>query len=546
MKKYIVLYLLILFNLMSFAQSKINIVPQPQMLKMGTGSFSLNENVTIQFQQNDLEGLANYTQSQLKNRFGIQTSINKKSNRTISFSIEKDSTDWGDEGYTLVINPTQVKITANSSKGVFYGIQTFLQVIPFEIKEGIPSLFIKDKPRFAWREMMLDVSRSFFTVKEVKEFLDIMSTYKMNVFHWHLTDDQGWRLEIKKYPKLTSVGGFRNGTIFGSRPGEGNHGTLYGGFYTQEDIKDVVKYAQERFITVIPEIDLPGHSSAAIAAYPQLSCFPDESTKIPDNTPWVGSRKGKQVQQTWGIFEDVFCPTEYTFNFLENVLKEVMELFPSKYIHIGGDEVPKSSWERSEFSQNLIKENDLKDEEGLQGYFIKRIAKFLELHGKTIIGWDEILEGGLAPNSVVQTWNGKKPGIEAAQLHHDVIMSPANIFYLNRYQGHPNLEPLSTYTPIIPLKMVYDYNPMPTELNSDDKKFILGAGGAIWTEFVNTNDYLQYMLLPRMLAISEITWTDPENKSWDNFIERMPYQFELFDKKEWNYSSKNLEYGIKK
>ena len=544
MKKSILISLLIFFNSFSYAQSQINVVPQPLMMEMKTGNFVLDKNVSIQFQsdQNDLKILVGYTESQLKNRFGIKTSVNKKTDRAIVFSMEKDSTDWGDEGYTLAIEPNQVKITANNSKGIFYGIQTFLQTIPFDGKKEIPCLFIKDKPQFAWREMMLDVSRRFSTVNEVKEFLDIMATYKMNVFHWHLTDDQGWRLEIKKYPKLTSVGGFRNGSIKGPRPGLGNDSILYGGFYTQEDIKDVIKYAQNRFITIIPEIDMPGHSSAAIAAYPQLSCFPDESTIIPENTPWAGSRKGKQVQQTWGIFDDVYCPSEYTFDFLENVLIEVMELFPSKYIHIGGDEVPKDIWKRSAFCQALIKEKKLNDEEGLQSYFIHRIANFLDQHGKTIIGWDETLQGGLAPNAVVQSWNGIKEGIEAAESHHDVVMSPGTILYFNRYQGDPKKEPLAANTPIISLKMVYEYNPMPEQLNDTLNKYILGAGGAMWTEFLKTSSYLQYMLLPRMLALSEITWSDSKNKNWSDFLKRMPYQFKLFDNEEWNYDRNNLEY----
>ncbi len=540
MRKITLFLILCFFFTKTFAQTKINVVPQPQLMEMKTGNFVFDKKSSIHFQSNqtDLKKLADYTQSQLKNRFGINASVNKKSSSKIAFSIEKDSTNWGDEGYTLTISPELVTIAANNTKGIFYGIQTLLQTIPYEGKKEIPCLFIKDKPQFAWRGMMLDVSRHFFTVTEVKEFLDIMATYKINVFHWHLTDDQGWRLEIKEYPKLTSVGAWRmeqpSAVFFHKDSTLTEKEVRYGGFYTQKEAREIVAYAKDRNITVIPEIDMPGHSEAALAAYPQFSCR--QQPQIVTNA--YGPPPGAS---------DNFCPgNDSTFTFLENILTEVMDIFPSKYIHIGGDEVDKKEWNNDPKCQALIKEKDLKDEEGLQSYFIHRIAKFLEQHNRTIIGWDETLQGGLAPNAVVQSWRGIKGGIQAAQLQHDVIMSPANQIYFNRYQGDPKTEPLAAKWTVNTLKKVYDYNPIPTELDPSERKFILGAEAAIWTEFFKTNSYLQYMLLPRLLALSEITWYGSENKDWEDFLKKMPYQFKLFDKEKWNYDNKDLEYEVKK
>ena len=356
-------------------------------------------------------------------------------------------------------------------------------------------------------------------VNEVKKYIDYLAYQKFNTFHWHLTEDQGWRIEIKRYPKLTSVGGFRNGTVIGHYPGSGNDSIHYGGFYTQQEIKEIVKYAQDRYITTIPEIEMPGHSSAAIAAYPQLSCFPNESTKIKSNTPWAGSRNGKQVQQTWGVFEDIYCPSEYTFKFLENVLDEVMKLFPSKYIHIGGDESPKTEWKRSAFCQKLIKEKNLKDEEGLQNYFISRIEKYLNSKGRSIIGWDEILEGGLAPNATVMSWRGEEGGVAAAQQHHNVIMTPGKYVYLDHAQNKN--EDSVTIGGYLPLDTVYSYEPVPKELNSEEAKYVMGAQGNVWTEYIANNSKLEYMIFPRMTALSEVLWSPKEIRNKDDFKDRL-------------------------
>jgi hexosaminidase len=536
MKKTFLVSLIISFAFVSLAQTSLNIVPRPQTIEMKNGNFLLDKNFSIRISpnQNDLKELADYTQRQLKNRFGIKAPQNKKSTGNVFLSIEKDSADWGEEGYALTINPDQISITANNPKGLFYGIQTFLQIIPFEGRKEIPCLFIKDKPHFAWRGMMLDVSRHFFTIKEVKEFLDIMATYKMNVFHWHLTDDQGWRLEIKRYPKLTSVGAWRMeepGAVFYRKDSSiGIQAKRYGGFYTQKEAREIIAYAKERNITVIPEIEMPGHSEAALAAYPRFSCRQQPQTVSNASGDPLGSSSN-------------YCPgNDSTFAFLENILTEVMQIFPSKYIHIGGDEVDKTEWKNDPKCQALIKEKDLKNEEGLQSYFIHHIAEFLKKHGKTIIGWDETLEGGLAPDAVVQSWRGINGGIKAAQLKHDVIMSPANPLYFNRYQGNPKTEPLAAKWSVNTLKKVYEYEPVPPQLDSIDAKFIIGAEGAIWTEFFKTNSYVQYMLLPRLLALSELTWSESENKNWDSFSKRLPYQFKLFELEKWNYDKKDTGY----
>ena len=387
--------------------------------------------------------------------------------------------------------------------------------------------------------MHLDVGRHFFPPEFIKKYIDYLAYHKFNTFHWHLTEDQGWRIEIKKYPKLTSVGGYRNGTIIGRNPGKSNDSLRYGGFYTQEEIKDIVKYAADRYITIIPEIEMPGHSSAAIAAYPQLSCFPDEPTKILPTTPWAGSREGKQVQQTWGVFEDVFCPSEYTFNFLEDVLDEVMQLFPSKYIHIGGDECPKASWKRSEFCQQLIKEKGLKDEHGLQSYFIQRIEKYLNSKGRQIIGWDEILEGGLAPNATVMSWRGEEGGIAAAKDHHNVVMTPGTYCYFDHSQSRN--EDSVTIGSYLPLEKVYNYEPVPKELNTEEAKYILGAQGNVWTEYMSNPKKVEYMIFPRMSALSEVLWSQKEKRDWKDFERRLPALMKRYEQWGAQYSKAYYE-----
>jgi len=527
--KNLILFFLIVMNLSAISQTPINIIPKPVQLTQKTGYFNLNKSTVI-IANTASRHNADMLNFYLKKLYGFKLSVKNISPcqnvKNIIFLGLPYPENYKKDQYNLSIESNKIAINAASNPGLFYGIQTLLQLLPTD-KDSInnsqfqiPQLSITDYPRFQYRGMHLDVGRHFFGVDEVKKYLDYMAFHKFNTFHWHLTEDQGWRIEIKKYPLLTSVGGFRNGTIIGHHPGTGNDSIHYGGFYTQQEIKDVIKYAKDRYITIIPEIEMPGHSSAAIAAYPKLSCFPDESTLVKSNTPWAGSRSGKQVQQTWGVFEDVYCPSEYTFKFLENVLDEVMQLFPSKYIHIGGDECPKEAWKRSAFCQKLIKEKNLKDENGLQTYFISRIEKYLNSKGRNIIGWDEILEGGLTPNATVMSWRGEDGGVAAAQQHHNVIMTPGKYCYFDHSQLK-NDDSL-TIGGYLPLDTVYSYEPVPKELNAQEAKYVLGAQGNVWTEYIANNSKLEYMILPRMSALSEVLWSPKEMRNLEDFKTRLP------------------------
>ncbi|WP_462254657.1 beta-N-acetylhexosaminidase [Ferruginibacter sp.] len=535
MKKYF-LILCLLVSAKCFSQ--LNIVPMPADLKMGKGSFTINKNTKI-IASGLPEKFGTLLHDFIFNNYALKlekiTYSKKNIINSIRFVHDGKMYGAGIGSYAIKIADNGILIGAGTPQGFFYGLQTLFQFMP-ESKNNltISQLYISDYPRFKYRGMHLDVARHFYPVAFIKKYIDYLAAYKFNTFHWHLTDDQGWRIEIKKYPLLTQVGGFRNGTITGRYPGKSNDSIRYGGFYTQQQIKEVVQYAAERYIDVIPEIEMPGHASAAIAAYPQLSCFPEEDTKVLPGTPWAGSRKGKQVQQTWGVFEDVFAPTDYTFNFLENVLDEVMPLFPSKYIHIGGDECPKESWKRSPFCQQLIAANNLKDEHGLQSYFIQRIEKYINSKSKKIIGWDEILEGGLAPNAAVMSWRGEEGGIEAAKQNHDVVMTPGSHCYLDHSQSKN--EDSVTIGGYLPLEKVYSYEPVPAVLNAEQAKYILGAQGNLWTEYIKNNSKVEYMIFPRMMALSEVLWSPKEKRNWNDFEKRLPGIFERLDREKTNYS----------
>jgi hexosaminidase len=522
-----------------FAQTMddITIIPQPVNLKIQQGYFLLDKNTVIS--TNDFSGaknIAGMLSVYMETHHGLQLKIADHPSQPMKIiTIDQDDKFNPANGYELTVAKEAIKFKG-TRQGLFYAMETFIQLLPSAKNSSfsIPRLSIKDYPRFEYRGMHLDVSRHFFPPEFIKKYIDYLALHKFNYFHWHLTDDQGWRIEIKKYPKLTSVGAFRNGTIIGRYPGTGNDNTPYGGFYTQEQIKEIVKYAADRFITIIPEIELPGHSSAAIAAYPELSCFPDESTQIPHGAAWSGSTTGKQVQQTWGVFEDVFCPSEYTFNFLENVLDEVIQLFPAKYIHIGGDECPKETWKRSPFCQQLIKAQGLKDEHGLQSYFVQRIEKYVNSKGRSIIGWDEILEGGLAPNATVMSWRGEAGGIAAAKLGHNVIMTPDTWCYFDHSQNkHEDSVTIGGY---LPIEKVYSYEPVPTVLNAGETKYILGAQGNVWTEYMGNTRKVEYMLLPRMSALSEVLWSPKEKKDWKSFESKLPVMFKRYEFWGANYS----------
>jgi hexosaminidase len=537
MKK--ILWLLLLISSQQIvAQKGLNIVPMPAKVTAGKGQFMITPGTSIVLQGNELQTEARLFNQYLQQQYGLTLPIGNKSTSNAIVLVSKRANNTAIGAYDLAITSKQVTITGDNAGGVFYGLQTLMQLLPASNKHSrqlpIPQLSIQDAPRFNYRGMHLDVARHFMPVELVKKYIDYMATYKLNRFHWHLTEDQGWRIEIKKYPRLTQVGGWRNGTIIGRYPGKGNDSLLHGGFYTQEQIKEVVQYAADRHITVIPEIELPGHSSAAIAAYPELSCFPDEDTKFPAECTWAGPAKGKQVQQTWGVFEDVFCPSETTFGFLQDVLDEVMLLFPSAYIHIGGDECPKEAWKRSAFCQQLMKDKGLKDEHELQSYFIQRIEKYINSKGRKIIGWDEILEGGLAPNATVMSWRGEECGIAAARQRHHVIMTPGEFCYFDHAQT--NNEDSVTIGGYLPLEKVYGYDPVPAVLTSTEANHILGAQANVWSEYIKYPSKLEYMIFPRMVALAEALWTPKSNKNWKDFERRLPVILSRLDKAAINYS----------
>nr|HPH23457.1 beta-N-acetylhexosaminidase [Chitinophagaceae bacterium] len=542
MKK-ILLLVCLLQTIGIVAQRNIAIIPAPAKLERHSGIFKLTSKTTIVAATTQDKIAANFFNDYLKKYYDLSlrivTATSANSITLATHSIVNNTSTTSNEKYILTVSEKNISIVGNGNAGTFYGIQSLIQLLPIPTTLStttlnIQCLTIEDEPRFGYRGMHLDVSRHFFPIEYIKKYIDYIALHKMNTFHWHLTDDQGWRIEIKKYPKLTSVGGFRNGTIVGRYPGKGNTNKHYGGFYTQVEVKEIVAYAAKRYITVIPEIEMPGHASAAIAAYPQLSCFPEAATKYPPRTAWNGDTTQKNVQQTWGVFDDVFCPSEFTFNFLQDVLDEVMPLFPSNYIHIGGDECPKVSWKKSAFCQQLIKEKNFKDEHELQSYFIQRIEKYINSKGKQIIGWDEILEGGLAPNATVMSWRGEKGGIEAAKAKHNVIMTPSGWCYFDHSQTKN--EDSVTIGNFLPLEKVYNYEPIPKDLSKEEEKYILGAQANVWAEYITNTSKIEYHIFPRMSALSEVLWSKKEQRNWQSFEERLPVQMQRYELWSANYS----------
>ncbi|TRX49706.1 beta-N-acetylhexosaminidase [Fulvivirga sp. M361] len=517
--------------------NQYHLIPLPQKVVTREGKFHLKADTKIILtQQSEETGpISEFLRQFLKEATGHDLEImhsSKPENGSIFLTLDPSQT--APEGYTLKVDTEQVTISAKAAAGLFYGVQTMRQLLPVAVEGpashdaiiAIPNVAIEDTPRFSYRGMMLDVARHFYTVDEIKQFIELLVMHKMNIFHWHLTDDQGWRIEIKKYPKLTEIGAWRKETRVG-HAGDGSSrydGKRYGGFYSQEDIKEIVTYAKKKFVTVIPEIEMPGHSQAALAAYPKLACNPG---------PY-------EVSTTWGVHKEVYCPKEEAFGFLEEVLKEVFALFPSKYIHIGGDECPKDRWKECLDCQTLIQKEGLEDEHELQCWFITRMEKFINDHGRKIIGWDEILEGGLAPNATVMSWRGVKGGIEAAKQKHDVIMTPTSHCYFDYYQSEEtDKEPLAIGG-FLNVQKVYSYEPVPDELTGDETKYILGAQGNVWTEYIPTYEHVQYMVLPRMTALSEVVWSDKQNRNWDDFKERLKVQLKRFDAAGINYAKHSL------
>ncbi len=531
--KRIILILLVAFAAPVFAQSDANmgIIPAPVSVKKYKGNFKLTSETIIMTDSPNHRAVKYFAEylkkSGMGNSITDMTMLDER-HRALKNVIVLSLNFKGDlpsEGYELDINEDKIVLNGRYA-GLFYGVQSIIQLIK-PVNAGnalIPCSYIKDYPRFSYRGMHLDVSRHFFDVDYVKRYIDIMSFYKLNHFHWHLTDDQGWRIEIKKYPKLTEIGSKRAQTKIGSQSkGDPDlyDNTPYEGFYTQEQIKDIVAYAEARFITVIPEIEMPGHSMAAIASYPELSCDPTKAYKVGDH---------------WGEFKDVYCPSEETFKMLGEILNEVFELFPGKYVHIGGDEVPKDAWKASEFCKQLITDRNLKDAEGLQSYFISRMEHYINSQHHSIIGWDEILEGGLAPNATVMSWRGEKGGISAAQQGHDVIMTPGSGgLYFDHAQSKSAQEPLAIGGNA-PLSKTYAYDPVPAVLSKDEQKHVIGVQANLWTEYIATNSKADYMLLPRMLALSEVAWTPGKNKDFRNFSEdRLPRHLARIETKGYNF-----------
>jgi hexosaminidase len=506
-----------------------SIIPVPTEQIINKGLFLLDSDTKLTFDE-DLKIVGEFFKSYVEE--GSSIKFNNASKNSINFKI--DISISNDEGYELKITNDEILISAKTQKGAFYAFQSLKQLLPTDFENSNESEFaiqcleIRDAPRFGYRGMHLDVARHFFSVDFIKKYIDLMAMLKMNTFHWHLTEDQGWRIEIKKYPKLQEIAAYRNETLIGHYSDQPHKfdGKKYGGFYTQEEIKDVVKYALERQITVIPEIEMPGHAQAAIAAYPELGCTSSSSVK------------GKQVEVAtkWGVFDEIYCPKESTFKFLEDVIDEVVDLFPGKYIHIGGDEAPKTRWENCTHCQKLIKEENLKDEHGLQSYFITRMEKYINSKGKQIIGWDEILEGGLAPNATVMSWRGNNGAIEAAKQKHDVILTPQSHCYFDHYQSTNENEPLAIGG-FLPLEKVYRFNPIPEELTKEQEKYVLGAQGNIWTEYMPTSEKVEYMAFPRMIALSEVVWSSSENKNYKNFVEKLEIFNERLDAMNVNYAN---------
>ncbi|MCQ4139781.1 beta-N-acetylhexosaminidase [Chryseobacterium sp. EO14] len=518
------LVLSVLFSSLFFTQTKLNLIPYPQKVELKTGNFEVSGNTLFVGDKKSNEYkyfMDNFKKIYPKN---LSENIKKTKPNFISLLLNKDlkidNKREFNSNYIINISNEMIMVVGKNPEGLFQGIQTLLQLIKTSEDGKIPALEIQDSPKFQWRGMHLDVSRHFFTVEEVKQYIDYLAMYKLNTFHWHLTDDQGWRIEIKKYPKLTQIGSKRKESMIGAYVDNTFDGKPYGPyFYTQDQIKEVVKYAQERHVTIVPEIEMPGHALAALSAYPDLACT-----------------KGSFEPATkWGVFDDVFCPKDETFKFLENVLDEVIALFPSQYIHIGGDECPKTRWKECSHCQELIKKNNLKDEHGLQSYFIQRIEKYVNSKGRKIIGWDEILEGGLAPNAAVMSWTGIKGGVEAAKSGHFAVMTPGSYCYFDHYQGDPATEP-NAFGGFTPLDKVYSYNPIPEELNTEQAKYILGVQANLWTEYILDFKQVQYMIFPRLLALSEVGWGTADPKNYKEFEGRVINEFRNLDKMGVNYA----------
>ncbi len=541
MKNISLLLICLYISCISFAQRPdekpaklLPLIPLPKEMTSSNDEFILTDKTKIILTNEKFKPEVIYLNNFLKTHYDLELQIvsNMPSDGNYIMIAQPDFESGWLENYDLTMNRNQIVFIAEGNAGLFYGIETLIQLMPLEkTKEiKISCAQIKDSPRYQWRGMHLDCSRHFFSKEEVKKYIDYLAMYKFNVFHWHLVNDQGWRIEINKYPLLTKIGSQRKETIIGKpawdkdgKPSKDDKydGTPYGGFYTQNDIKEIVAYAQIRHITVVPEIEMPGHSLAALAAYPQYSC-----TGGPFET-----------YTKWGVSDDVYCAgNDSTFLFLQNILTEVCDLFPGKYIHIGGDECLKERWKACAKCQKRIVDEKLKDENELQSYFITRIEKYLNSKGKQIIGWDEILDGGLAPKAAVMSWRGIKGGIAAAKQKHNVVMTPGKPCYFDHYQAKDKTKEPLAIGGYNPLDSVYAYNPSPKGLTEEEAKYIMGGQGNVWTEYITDFSKVEYMSMPRMAALSEALWAPVDKKNYKNFVSRLKLHTKTLDKMNVNYA----------
>ena len=513
----IIVFFIFFSHINTLFSQKNDIIPTPTEQTINNGFMEIENSPEIIIESN-FNSAATLFKNAIKK---LDLNSKKTTKNRIKFSLNEK---LNEEEYILKINTNQITIEASTETGAIFAFQSLYQLMNLNLKNGVVKLqnqVIKDSPRFKYRGMHLDVGRHMYPVTFIKKYIDGLAMLKFNNFHWHLTEDQGWRIEIEKYPELNNIGSYRDSTLIGhytDKPWQFDK-TRYGGYYTKKEIKEVVRYAEGRGINVIPEIEMPGHSQAAVSSYPEFGC--------------TGEQVG--VAPLWGVFKEIYCSKNETFDFLEEIIDEVVELFPGKYIHIGGDEAPKTNWKACGNCQNVINREELKDEHELQSYFITRMEKYINSKGKQIIGWDEILEGGLAPNATVMSWRGISGGIEAAKMNHEVIMTPNATCYLDHYQAkNTSNEPLAIggYTPI---EEIYNYEPIPDELDESLHKYIIGAQGNVWTEYMKTSEHVEYMVFPRIFALSEVVWA--ENKpSFEEFEKKVIDVYTILDKMDINYS----------
>lgn len=513
--------------------SDYEIIPKPlDVNSKGDASFLLKDGVAVIYPENNqkMQDNAEFLVDYVEKQTGVKLTSHAGMPVDGAICLTLDLSDDNAEAYKLIVNDKRVCISGASEAGVFYGIQTLRKSLPVaqDINVNLSAVEIYDKPRFAYRGAMLDVARHFYTVDEVKTFIDMLALHNINRFHWHLTDDQGWRIEIKKYPKLMSVASERKETVVGRWYSGIYDGKTYGGYYTQDELRDVIDYAAKRHITIIPEVDLPGHMQAALTAYPELGCT---------GGPY-------EVRTIWGVSQDVLCVgNDFTLQFVKDVLSEVADIFPSEYIHIGGDECPKVRWEKCPKCQERIKSLGLKSdakhtkEQRLQSYMIQEAAKYLKEKGKRIIGWTEILEGGLVPDATLMSWIGESGGIEAAHQHHDVIMTPNTYLYFDYYQSKKVEDEPLAIGGYLPIEKTYNYEPMPKELTKEEQQYIKGVQANLWTEYIPVFSQVQYMVLPRLGAAAEVQWTDPSKKDYKDFLRRVPHLVAVYDCYGWNYAT---------